>query len=120
MGQDAFEGVQTRKRLDSFIDSCQVLVKPVKNVLSRKEVTKGNTTVMVPVEWGYHVPFLPSLKQFLSCPEVLHCVDNPLPHKPGVFRTALDAGFYRNHPLVQQDPCALAVEIYADGAEVTA
>lgn len=118
-GQNVFEGVETRKQLDSYIDCYKGLVKPEKVVFSEKEVTKGTTTTKVPVEWGYYVPFLPSLELLLSNPEVLHDVENPLPHTPGVFRTSLDGGFYRNHPLVKKNPHTLAVEIYSDGAEVT-
>lgn len=117
--QNLFEGVDTRKKLDNYMDQMQCLIKPERVVLLRKEVIKGNTTQMIPVEWGYYVPFLPTLEKVLSCPEVLHCVKNPLPHKPGVFKTALDGAFYQNHPTVLKHPHTLGVGLYTDGAEMT-
>ena len=114
-----FEGVDTREKLDGYMNHFQGLVKPVQVDLLTVEVLKGNTLKLVPVEWGYYVPFLPSLEKLLLCPEVLSCVDNPLPVTPGVYKNILDAGFYQNHPLVKSDPHTLAIGIYSDGAEMT-
>ncbi|XP_034236481.1 uncharacterized protein LOC117642407 [Thrips palmi] len=80
---------------------------------------RGNRQVDIDVDYGYWVPFIPSLQQVLSCPEILNCVDNPLPVEEGVFTSPLDSYYYQNHPVVQANPKTLGVGTYTDGVGVT-
>ncbi|KAK3917650.1 Non-symbiotic hemoglobin [Frankliniella fusca] len=118
-GQSAFEGVQTPEKLKKNMDCEQGLVEPVKVVLKQREVIKDNIVKTIDVDFAYVVPFLPSLEKILNCPEVLYCIKNPLPVKPGVFSSSLDSYFYQSHPIVKDDPHTLGIGLYADGVDLT-
>ncbi|KAE8739918.1 hypothetical protein FOCC_FOCC014582, partial [Frankliniella occidentalis] len=118
-GQSLFAGLETSKELEEYINDEEGLIKPVKVTVATKEVVKNNNIKKIDVDFGYVVPFLPGLEKSLNCPEILKCVDNPAPVKPGVFTSPLDGYFYQNHPIVKEDPKTLAVGIYADGVDLT-
>lgn len=94
-------------------------MEPVKVVTYQKEVLVGDSVKLVDVDYGYVVPFLPSVEKLLQQPEVLHCVNNPKPQKEGVFTTPLDAYVYQNHPVTKKHPKPLAFQLYVDGVEHT-
>lgn len=118
-GFSIFQELNSISKLESYIKRENSLVPPVKEVLLKTTVMRGTQQVEIDVDYGYWVPFIPSLQQVLSCPEILHCVDNPLPVKDGVLTSPLDGCFYRNHPVVKADPKTLAVGTYVDGVGVT-
>ncbi|KAK3933036.1 Uracil-DNA glycosylase [Frankliniella fusca] len=115
----AFEGLKSPDDILTYIKEEHGVVMPEKVVFLRKDVLKGDKVVTEDVDFGYVVPFQPALKEVLSCPEVLECVKNPLPVKEGVFTSALDGYFYRNHPVVKEHPGTLGFNIYSDGIEPT-
>lgn len=51
--------------------------------------------------------------------DILRCVDNPLPHTEGTFKSITDSVYYRSHPVYQIDQKALSFVIYYDDFEFT-
>ncbi|KAK3918151.1 Pyrroline-5-carboxylate reductase ucsG, partial [Frankliniella fusca] len=118
-GQSLFAGIETATELERYMDKEQGLVKPFKVSVARKKVVKNCIVKEIDVDFGYVVPFLPSLQKILSCSEILDCIDNPAPVRSGVFTSPLDSYFYQNHPCVKSDPKTLAIGIYSDGVDLT-
>lgn len=114
-GISVFDGLETMEKLDSYLELQNTLVPPVKEVFLKKTVVLGCESVDIDVDYGYFVPFIPSLQQVLSRPEILKCVDNPRPVQDGVFTSPLDGYYYQNHPVVKAHPGTLAIGTYADG-----
>ncbi|KAE8747825.1 hypothetical protein FOCC_FOCC005437 [Frankliniella occidentalis] len=116
-----FEGLQTRKKYEKYLDQKKWLVPPKQVVLSEQEVLrKTNSVEKIPVEFGYSVGFLLLLEKLLNLPEVLHCIDNPKLAEEGTFASPLDGYYYRNHPVVKKFPGqTLAFGTYVDDARLT-
>lgn len=120
-GQSVFEGVGTKVSLDSYLQQhsggSQVSLKQV--VLKFKKVLMRGIPREVPSKFGYVVTFLPQLEQFLNLPDVLECVENPLPNTDGMFKSVTDGFFYKYHPVVlKHGPQTLCFSMHVDDAEV--
>ncbi|KAK3922917.1 Krueppel-like factor 16 [Frankliniella fusca] len=117
--QSLFAGVETPTELEKYIEREEGSLKPVKVTVLTKDVIKNNLVRTIDVDYGYIVPFLPSLKKILSCPEILETIENPAPVKSGVFTSPIDGYFYQNHPLVKEDPKTLGIGMYTDSVDLT-
>ena len=120
-GQSVFEGVGTKVSLDSYLQEhsggSKVSLKQV--VLKTKKVLVGGVPRLVPSKFGYRVPFLPQLEQFLNIPDVLECVENPLPLTDNLFKSVTDGYFYKTHSVVvKHGRETLCFSMHVDDAEV--
>ncbi|XP_034236312.1 uncharacterized protein LOC117642339 [Thrips palmi] len=118
--QSVFQGLQTEAEVESYLRETsggkKVVLKQL--VLARKTVYRKGQPKLVPYKFGYAVNFLPQLEQLLNCPDVLKCIDNPLPHENGIYKTVMDGLFYRYHPVVlEHGPQTLAFFIHMDDAD---
>lgn len=94
-------------------------VKLKQVVLKWKYKNNKGVPKRVPDKYGYFVPFFPQLEQILNIPDVLECVDNPLPRNQGVYRTVTDGLFYTHHPVVQEHGRqTLCFTVHIDDVEV--
>ncbi|KAK3910753.1 Kinetochore null protein 1 [Frankliniella fusca] len=117
--QSFFQGLESFDDYKDFLDNEEAILEPIKIVTYQKEVFIGDSVKLVDVDYGYVVPFLPSVEKLLQQPEVLQGVNNPRPKKEGVFTTPLDAYVYQNHPTTKKHPKPVAFQLYVDGVEHT-
>ena len=115
-----FTGLETPTQADSYLrensGGKRVILKQA--VVEHHCVIRKGIPRMVPLHFGYFVPFLNQLQQLLNIPAVLNCVDNPLPPQKGIYRTVTDGLFYRHHHLVREHGTnVLAIMIHVDDAD---
>lgn len=117
-GNGLFNGLDSAKALNSFTQNQFQAFEPEPVDLFKTEMfdLEGNSYTVQ--HRAYVSPFLPSLKRLISRPDVLHCIENPLEHEKGVYKTFQDGSYARNHPILS-DPQAIAIQMCYDDLEVS-
>ncbi|CAF1436665.1 unnamed protein product, partial [Didymodactylos carnosus] len=102
--------INTTYSRQKFLDEAIIIIKPKGVVLGKKQIMKFSRSKgrNVPV-WkrGYYIPFIESLKQLLSMPELVDILNNQLTTTQPATAQDLnqlqtdyhDSEFCRNHPL---------------------
>lgn len=116
-----FSSVQSKKALDKILIQKFNMVSAEKYILDTKLVWKkkkrsiGKVTEICETTCdAYIVPFFKNLKNLLENDEIRSNIENPKPHKSGIYRTVLDGSYYRENDFFCNHNNALAVILYYD------